>query len=1087
MCKGLYQHTITAGGKSFSMRHLQTMYTQGINKLGDVLWYSVPLETIITDQGEFHGTIRSTKCMKNKGQLLPSGTCLECNDLLQTQEMKMRIRRGQKTDDSTSFPRCKSTPNKNLTETEKDVKLKVYKARNKRQRILLVRLAQKLALVQSRKKKLSEKIAEYTNRGDTSACIENIKRAHEQGCLSGSSKTLKFLKDITANMTKHGRGKRYGKFTKQLYDVLRIMGGPRSSCLIAQNLFGPSRKTQNRSRSKHCFKYKPSLSIDSQMQQVASIYRDIMSSKNITGPILVETAEDETVIISQVMWDSSSDECWGWCGRSGAGHECDHIFTYIVGDGPDAYERLQEAFRENKIAGLARVVMLNPLHKELPALVILLQATCNTFTHVMVREQWQEIARSYNQYLFDILGPLIGHASDGDSRRRKLHLQDALAQDGDRYRIDTDNFMMSGKLTVVNGQKTLSDLSDQDFVHCGKKLINHLKHPSRVLSIGGNVAHMHHLQLVLDRFGRLEHGLQQSDVDRQDRMDWNSAQRLMFPQVRDCLDKINRGDGVEKENVLGTLLYLRNCWRFTEIYLSLVASLSERIMYASCVVNFLRIWRLWVHKTGQLTLKQNFVSRESFQDISLACHHAVLIIRAARDFAPNQAVCLERTGTDVCEDYFSANGSFILNKHNYTIMDMFKNLGNMHRFQEILADPEGPDYVHAAKRKGENIWYKGNPNVPEVAPQMNAFPTDEEMVKEWEKGLELAQMELREAGIQPVNEDQLDPDNRWFFQPHLLTGVTDAQLDADGLYADGDEIYPAAQHNDVRVHIGGHQEDGDGADLNAPPQTLDASGDIELRAHFSQVADDIDRNSGTTDAEQESASDTTVQVAHTLNVPGYGAVHKSTIVAKLNSCPNGNLTWDRTLRVRYGKVSSENISNIESYNQVGLFDDVALYIKDQRSPPEWKLGRVIRMRNKERTTVEYIHPVNIQDTRKYPKLYFMVNMYSKNDNTFAYHSNSQPAEFNVSSVIMKVSLTFKDEAGGTYSLDDGDRQKLEDFKASVSATRPIRRNQRNLEISQQETAVSGEGRVVVEVLPTPHVPGGPRTSSRKRRQRIYID
>lgn len=162
-------------------------------------------------------------------------------------------------------------------------------------------------------------------------------------------------------------------------------------------------------------------------------------------------------------------------------------------------------------------------------------------------------------------------------------------------------------------------------------------------------------------------------------MNWESAQRLMFPCVRECLGKINKGDGVDRENVAGTILYLRMCWRFVEIYLSTAASLLERVTYASCVVNFLRIWRLWVHKTGHLTLKENFVSRETFQDISLACHHAVLVIKATRDFAPSHPVCLRRTGTDVCEDYFSANGSFILNKHNFTITDMYRNLGHMFR------------------------------------------------------------------------------------------------------------------------------------------------------------------------------------------------------------------------------------------------------------------------------------------------------------------------------------------------------------------------------------------------------------------------
>lgn len=98
-----------------------------------------------------------------------------------------------------------------------------------------------------------------------------------------------------------------------------------------------------------------------------------------------------------------------------------------------------------------------------------------------------QVIENYNKHIYPVLGPLIGHASDGDTRRRKLHLQQSLSRDGDRYRLASANFSMSGKIVHVNGQKILCDLSDQDFVHCGKKLINHLKHSSRVLSIGGNV------------------------------------------------------------------------------------------------------------------------------------------------------------------------------------------------------------------------------------------------------------------------------------------------------------------------------------------------------------------------------------------------------------------------------------------------------------------------------------------------------------------------------------------------------------------------------------------------------------------------
>ena len=83
-----------------------------------------------------------------------------------------------------------------------------------------------------------------------------------------------------------------------------------------------------------------------------------------------------------------------------------------------------------------------------------------------------------------------------------------------------------------------------------KKLVNHLMHPSRVLSLGGNLCVINHLQLLIDNdnFSSFDHGLQQPDMDHKDRMNWESAQRLLFPKVRESLLKINNGEILPQGN-----------------------------------------------------------------------------------------------------------------------------------------------------------------------------------------------------------------------------------------------------------------------------------------------------------------------------------------------------------------------------------------------------------------------------------------------------------------------------------------------------------------------------------------------------------
>ena len=76
--------------------------------------------------------------------------------------------------------------------------------------------------------------------------------------------------------------------------------------------------------------------------------------------------------------------------------------------------------------------MMNPLHRKLPRVVLLLQATCNRFTHNEVLHQWLVLDALCESILDLVLGPGIGHACDGDSRRRKLMLNQLIGV-VDRY------------------------------------------------------------------------------------------------------------------------------------------------------------------------------------------------------------------------------------------------------------------------------------------------------------------------------------------------------------------------------------------------------------------------------------------------------------------------------------------------------------------------------------------------------------------------------------------------------------------------------------------------------------------------------
>ena len=98
------------------------------------------------------------------------------------------------------------------------------------------------------------------------------------------------------------------------------------------------------------------------------------------------------------------------------------------------------------------------------------------------------------------------------------------------------------------------DCPDQDAIHEGKKLVNPLDHPTRIMIMGDNfMVHTNHLLLV-SRFDRLRHGLSKNHLERTDRQNWKVAQELTFLSVQQCLWEIINGNehNAPDESLKGT-------------------------------------------------------------------------------------------------------------------------------------------------------------------------------------------------------------------------------------------------------------------------------------------------------------------------------------------------------------------------------------------------------------------------------------------------------------------------------------------------------------------------------------------------------
>ena len=284
------------------------------------------------------------------------------------------------------------------------------------------------------------------------------------------------------------------KAVKDFYGSLLIMGGSKLCNFVAINLEGPSMNAVYKWRKLKLIKFNPGLEMEN-FKQMSILMRDVLAKYKIPKvPWLA--AEDETLVERIVTYHQETDELVGFCGLKSDDpkqHKCFFDVKIVLGDDDNSYERLTNAFKSNKIGSFARVILLNPMHKALPRLVACMIPTCNQFNHFDVDRQWKQVSMNFKNSLEDVVGPLVGHSSDGDSRRRKVMVQLMLSDDGDRFSPipEAEGFVFPARKEPAHSGYVLRDIGDQDPIHL----------VSRVLQIGPRYSVlMNHIEMVTQKF-----------------------------------------------------------------------------------------------------------------------------------------------------------------------------------------------------------------------------------------------------------------------------------------------------------------------------------------------------------------------------------------------------------------------------------------------------------------------------------------------------------------------------------------------------------------------------------------------------------
>ncbi|KAL2643716.1 hypothetical protein R1flu_011303 [Riccia fluitans] len=359
-----------------------------------------------------------------------------------------------------------------------------------------------------------------------------VKRGSRDSLLRIREALWEFLRDVGRNMNRAAKGYWYSKSTQAIQQALFQFGGRQ----------------------------------DSNFEEVAKILTAAKALHCIIGDVAVILAKDETWVKPTVRWEARRGTLIGFCGDKD-NHVCKMGLEVEVGFGESGYSKIVESFEQKIQGSYARVVIVNPLHEKLPRLIVYASITCNSFTVSWVRDHWKGLKQRWDKCCRQVVGPVLGHASDGDARRRKLMLEDYLGSEGQRWTVGWDGWMLSG---IVLDSGDVYALGDQDPIHDGKKMINPLDRSSYPIVLGDFHACLEHVQLVYKSYSHDHHGLNIDDVMRRDRQNWADPQRICSRKVQDCLNLLQCRTDERREWTLGTCVYLEVVADYIDIFYSVI-------------------------------------------------------------------------------------------------------------------------------------------------------------------------------------------------------------------------------------------------------------------------------------------------------------------------------------------------------------------------------------------------------------------------------------------------------------------------------------------------------------------------------------
>ena len=470
-----------------------------------------------------------------------------------------------------------------------------------------------------------------------------------------------FLKDILGNLDK--KRPVWSENTLNVFSLLINYGGPKTVTLIRKNFGGPHLSTIY-------IKSRQNIKVESILKEeafslAAKFYRNILKDKISLIDIIFTIAIDATPILPIIR--ARGNHLVGFA----------TLNTVEVKNAEDIITAFKN--RDMTTAQQTYVIVLTPLRSDIPYFILAAPPVIKGESHQTIKNLMVNSVSWGQRNGLNIYG--LG--ADGDAKIRSYYQQRFLKKEtaeksSSCFTINRADFLYFLPRNIESSQ---FECPFPDPRHLIKKWRNQILNVRRFLVLGNDGVQLEHLMEIAD-CDSYKHklGLWKTDIKVNDKQNVNAAVRLFQTHVQDCLEEYN------EVKFRSTICYLKLGSFLYQTFFVKDIDWRMRVRHSWTVVQFLRLWRIWIDSSGYSTDK-NFISDQTYNDVLIAGHSFILFSKLHFIYHREQPFEPWMWGSNACEEIFAKARCFVRTKNNFCHLEFLDICKRLQKVSELEMDP----------------------------------------------------------------------------------------------------------------------------------------------------------------------------------------------------------------------------------------------------------------------------------------------------------------------------------------------------------------------------------------------------------------